>query len=325
MARLAAILICVIVAACAPVTAPLGLERTTPMISTDHFTTRDGLKLPLRHWDSKDPRAIIVALHGMSDYSNAFAMPAPWWAEHGITTYAYDQRSFGRAPDPGIWPGGKALREDLADCIDAVRVRHPGLPIFALGESMGGAVVLTAMADGKLPPVAGVILVAPAVWSRGDMPFYYRVALWLTAHTVPWMTVSGQGLKIWPSDNIEMLKKLSRDPLFQKQTRADAVWGLVNLMGAARKAPERIVQMKDTPPILFLYGANDQIIPAGPTEGVIKELDGRAEVHRYPKGYHMLLRDLDGPLVWKGVVTWIEKHTAEPASAPVTTASRSPH
>lgn len=314
MARLAAILVCVIVAACAPVTAPQGIEHTTPMVDTDSFTTRDGLKLPLRHWDASQPRAIVVALHGMSDYSNAFDMPAAWWAEQGITTYAYDQRSFGRSPNPGIWPGGDRLRDDLVDCIEAVRARHPGVPVFALGESMGGAVVLTAMAQDKLPPVAGVILVAPAVWSRGDMPFYYRAALWLTAHTVPWMTLTGKGLKIWPSDNIEMLKKLSRDPLFQKQTRADAVWGLVDLMDAARDAPERIMREKSTPPILFLYGANDQIIPRQPTEAVIKELDGRAEVRRYANGYHMLLRDLDGPGIWKDVSAWIDKR-ASPLTA----------
>lgn len=314
MARLAAILVCVIVAACAPVTAPQGIEHTTPMVDTDSFTTRDGLKLPLRHWDASQPRAIVVALHGMSDYSNAFDMPAAWWAEQGITTYAYDQRSFGRSPNPGIWPGGDRLRDDLVDCIEAVRARHPGVPVFALGESMGGAVVLTGMAQDKLPPVAGVILVAPAVWSRGDMPFYYRAALWLTAHTVPWMTLTGKGLKIWPSDNIEMLKKLSRDPLFQKQTRADAVWGLVDLMDAARDAPERIMREKSTPPILFLYGANDQIIPRQPTEAVIKELDGRAEVRRYANGYHMLLRDLDGPGIWKDVSAWIDKR-ASPLTA----------
>ncbi len=144
-------------------------------------------------------------------------------------------------------------------------------------------------------------MVAPAVWSREDMPITYRVALWLTAHTMPWLELSGKGLKIWPSDNIEMLRKISRDPLFQKKTRADAIWGLVGLMDDARKAPERL---QSTPPILFLYGAKDQIIPREPTEAVIKDLGTRAEVHKYPNGYHMLLRDLDGPGIWKDVANW---------------------
>ncbi|MGA7674446.1 MAG: lysophospholipase [Rhizomicrobium sp.] len=289
--------------ACAPVTAPLGPANDTPALDGDTFLTRDGLRLPLRHWDTEHPRAIIVALHGMSDYSNAFDMPAGWWASQGITTYAYDQRGFGKAPHTGIWPGGKALREDLSDCVEAVRERNPGVPVFALGESMGGAVVLSALADPNPPRVDGVILVAPAVWAREDMPVPYRVALWLTAHIVPGLKLSGNGLKIWPSDNIEMLRKLSRDPLFQKRTRADAVWGLVDLMDAARKAPRHLGA---TPPILFLYGAKDQIIPLAPTEAVAKELGRRAEVREYPSGYHMLLRDLDGPDIWKDVAEWVK-------------------
>ena len=289
--------------ACAPVTAPLGLANDTPALDGDTFLARDGLHLPLREWKAEHPRAVIVALHGMSDYSNAFDMPAEWWATQGITTYAYDQRGFGKAPHVGLWPGGKVLREDLSDCVEAVRVRDPGVPVFALGESMGGAVVLSALADANPPRVDGVILVAPAVWSREDMPIPYRAMLWLTAHTLPGWKLSGKGLKIWPSDNIEMLRKLSRDPLFQKKTRADAVWGLVNLMDAARKAPEHLGA---TPPILFLYGAKDQIIPRAPTEAVAKELGSRAEVREYPDGYHMLLRDLDGPSIWKDIVAWIE-------------------
>ena len=308
MAKAAFIMACILAAtvslgACAPVIAPLGLENDTPALDGDAFLTRDGLRLPLRHWDAEHPRAIVVALHGMSDYSNAFDMPAEWWASQGITTYAYDQRGFGKAPNAGIWPGAKALREDLADCAEAVRERNPGVPVFALGESMGGAVILSALADAKPPRVDGVILVAPAVWSQDDMPVFYRAALWLSAHTMPWMTVSGKGLNIWPSDNIEMLRKLSRDPLFQKRTRIDAVWGLVNLMDAARKAPELL---DAPPPILFLYGAKDQIIPRAPTEAVAKELGLRAEVKEYPGGYHMLLRDLDGPSIWKDVAAWID-------------------
>jgi acylglycerol lipase len=318
MARLAALVVCVILAACAPVTAPLGLESRAPAVADNEFVTRDGLHLPLRHWDAPAPRAVIVALHGMNDYSNAFDMPAAWWAGEGITTYAYDQRGFGRAANPGLWPGAEALRRDLADCVEAVRTRYPGVPVFALGESMGGAIVLDALAAVPLR-VDGVILVAPAVWSRADMPVPYRAALWLTAHIVPSLTVTGHGLKIWPSDNIDMLRKYSRDPLVRKQTRSDAVWGLVDLMDAARAAPGKTTNL---PPLLMLYGAHDQIIPRQPTEAVAKELQtlapDKVNVRRYPKGYHMLLRDLDGPGVWQDAAAWIAKTAAA-------TASTSPH
>ena len=284
--------------------APRGIANDAPAIVAQVFVTRDGLRLPLREWKAGSPKAVIVALHGMSDYSEAFDMPGPFWAEHGITTYAYDQRGFGAAPDPGLWAGGDAMRRDLSDFVDAVHAKYPNLPVYALGESMGGAVVLSSLASAHPPRVDGAILCAPAVWSREDMPLSYRVTLWLAAHTVPWLHVSGEGLKIWPSDNIEMLRKLSRDPLYQHSARADQVYGLVNLMDRARNTP---AHLSGPPPILFLYGAHDQVIPPAPTRAVIAALGDRAQATRFPNGYHMLLRDLDAKTVWADIATWIDK------------------
>ena len=290
---------------CAPARAPRGIENAAPTVGQDVFVTRDGLRLPLRHWDADHPRAVIVALHGMSDYSEAFDLPGPWWAAHGITIYAYDQRGFGLSPHRGLWAGGAAMRQDLVDFVETVRAKHPGVPVYALGESMGGSVVLSALASQRPPRVNGAILVAPAVWSREEMPVPYRVALWITAHTVPWMSVSGEGLHIVACDNIEVLKKLSRDPIYQHKARADQVYGLADLMDEARHAPERLPA--SAPPILLLHGAKDQVIPKRPTEAVIRALGPRAEARKYPNGYHMLLRDLDGETVWADIARWVEK------------------
>lgn len=247
---------------------------------------------------------MIVALHGMSDYSEAFDLPGPWWAAHGITVYAYDQRGFGGAPHPGLWPGAPALRNDFRDIVVALRAKFPRVPVYALGESMGGAVVLTALASAHQPRVDGVILVAPAVWSRRDMPLSYRVVLWIGAHVIPGMHVSGEGLHIWATDNLNVLRRLAHDPLYQHSARVDQVFGLVKLMGEARGAAQNIAAH---PPILFLYGGNDQVIPAERTKAVAKELDGGTAVIRYPDGYHMLLRDLEAEPRWNDVLLWIEK------------------
>jgi acylglycerol lipase len=298
--------------ACAPRLAEAGRQNgapaieqaATPGIASDRYVTRDGLRLGLTHWDAENPKAVIVALHGMSDYSNAFAMPAPWWAKHGITTYAYDQRSFGRSPDPGLWAGGEIMRRDLADFVEVARARHPGVPVYVLGESMGGAVAMTAFAS--TPPKAdGLILVAPAVWSRNEMPLLYRVLLWTVAHTAPFMALSGSGLKIMPSDNIEMLRANGRDPLFQKKARSDAVYGLVTLMDEAYRSASHL----DKAPLLVLYGGNDQIIPKKPTETVVSGLNGNATIKQYPNGYHMLLRDLDHEPRWADVAGWIDERS----------------
>ncbi|HUE64261.1 MAG TPA: alpha/beta fold hydrolase [Rhizomicrobium sp.] len=297
---------------CAPTFGPPPSSGAIPVLAEDSFVARDGTRLPLRRWEAQgELRAVIVALHGMSDYSAAFDMPGRYWAKLGITTLAYDQRGFGRSDNPGIWAGADIMRADLEDAVAAAHARYPGVPVFALGESMGGGVLLTALAsDAPTLKVDGVILVAPAVWSRLDMPLSYRAALFLGAHLVPGMILSNSAashvVTIVPSDNVPMLRALGRDPLFQKQTRIGAIYGLVNLMDEARTAPDKVTA---TPPLLFLYGANDQIIPAKPTEAVTAALKAKRAVpltvKRYEHGYHMLLRDLEGDAVDQDVADWI--------------------
>jgi alpha-beta hydrolase superfamily lysophospholipase len=287
-------------------TAPPGTVPSVPALSGETLLMRDGLRLPVRRWAPEgQPKAIILALHGMSDYSNAFALPGAEWAGRGILTIAYDQRGFGQAPNPGLWAGEEAMRNDLRDAVAAVRAANPGVPLFVLGESMGGAVVLSALEQ----PLAadGVILVAPAVWSRGDMPMLYRVALFLAARLTPGLVLSnsaaGRVVTIIPSDNIEMLRAMGRDPLVQKRTRSDVLFGLTNLMDEARTAPARLAA--PLPPLLFTYGARDQVIPAKPTEAVIAELGARATVKRYENGYHMLLRDLGRAAPINDIAAWV--------------------
>ena len=306
--RLISLYFALLLLGCTSVTAPGGGESVLPTLADKYFTTRDGLKLPMREWEAEaKPRAVILALHGMSDYSNAFDGPARQWAQSGITTLAFDQRGFGAGPNPGLWAGNDTMRGDLTDFVAAARARYPGVPLFALGESMGGAVLLSALAQPNPPAVSGVILVAPAVWSRSDMPLLYRIALFFAAHVTPGMILSNSAashvVTIVPSDNIEMLRALGRDPLFQKQTRSDALFGLATLMDDARAAPTRL--SVSPPPILLLTGMKDMIIPRGSTDGVIADLGPHVDVRRYDEGYHMLLRDLEGPKVNQDIAGWI--------------------
>lgn len=152
--------------------------------------------------------------------------------------------------------------------------------------------------------VNGVILSAPAVWGRATMPWYQTTALWISAHTVPGITLTGQGLKIIPSDNTEMLRALGRDPLVIKETRIDTLYGLTGLMDAALAASP----MLDLPS-LILYGEHDEIIPREPTDRMLATLPrgdkGQHKVVFYKNGYHMLLRDLQAEKVWSDIAEWI--------------------
>jgi alpha-beta hydrolase superfamily lysophospholipase len=75
-------------------------------------------------------------------------------------------------------------------------------------------------------------------------------------------------------------------------------------MGEARTAPARL-PASGVPPILYLHGEKDQVIPPAPAEGTIRALGGRADIREYPNGYHMLLRDLGRAKVQNDVADWV--------------------
>lgn len=297
-------------ASCAPSLQPPGAMIDAQRLDEDRFVTHDGIELKVKAWRPQGrPGAVVLALHGFNDYRNFIDESAASWAGRGIAIYAFDQRGFGEAPDPGIWAGTEPLVRDAGDMARLLRARDPALPLFLLGESMGAAVAILAMAGERPPPVDGVILVSPALWGRHHMPGMQSGSLDFLAHAVPWLPVDGRGTGRVPSDNTPMLRKLGGDPLVLKYNRIDAVYGLVNLMEAAQLAAPRFAATA-----LVLQGGNEQLIPKGPVDSFIKALPeeaaGRQRLAVYPKGFHMLLRDLNAETVRGDVAAWIADRAA---------------
>ena len=294
---------------------PLGFQG--PRIEADAIVSFDGARLGMTRWDARgEPWAVVVALHGMNDYANAFHMAAPWWAEQGVTTIAYDQRGFGRSPGRGIWAGGELIVEDLRTVAALARRQYPGALIAIVGESMGGAVAADAIASERPPTADRLVLLSPAVWGWKSQPLPNQTLLWLAAnftaskvYTPPrWITD-----KISPTDNREELIAMGRDPLMIWGSRSDTLYGLVSLMDRAAVDVGRADL-----PTLYLYGANDQIIPKKAAFRAAARL--RPTAHRsayYDKGWHLLTRDHQGPVVWADILAFLRDPAAPlPSGAP---------
>jgi len=302
IARFGSILVLVAwLAGCAtPLVQPRGDRPSVPRLEAGRVIAADGVALPLSVWrPPTEPSAVVLALHGFNDYRQAFADVGAFLADRGIATYAYDQRGFGATAHRGIWPGVELLVDDAVAVAALLRQRHPDRPLYLLGESMGGAVAMTLLAEN--PEVAdGALLVAAAVWGRATMNPLQRGALWVVAHSLPAMRLSGSGLGITASDNLAMLRALRNDPLVLRDARADALWGLVDLMDRALAAAPRL-----TVPALVLYGERDEIIPRRSTCRMLSVLTSSARVAVYPNGYHMLTRDLQARVVLEDLAAWL--------------------
>jgi len=196
------------------------------------------------------------------------------------------------------------MQDDLLAATRRLCRHYPHTPLYLLGESMGGAVILGAAAALHQTCAAGVILLAPAIWGWQTMPWWQGTVLRLMAHVAPAWTVTGEGLDIRPSDNVETLRALGRDPLVIKETRIDTIYGLTNLMQAAYAGSEQLRL-----PTLLLYGELDEIITPVPVCSMLKKLNDFSELGwrmlLYPDGFHMLTRDLQAKVVLHDMASWI--------------------
>jgi alpha-beta hydrolase superfamily lysophospholipase len=169
---------------------------------------------------------------------------------------------------------------------------------------MGGAVIMAAQAAGGLGAAKGAILSAPAVRGRETLSAWSRFWVWALAHTIPGFAPTVEATGIRPSDNIQMLRELGRDPLVIKRTRVDALYGLVGLMDAAFAAAPGF-----DAPAIFLIGANDNLIPDDAMQAMRDLLPPSPPADRaektYPAGFHMLLRDLGRAKVQADVADWV--------------------
>ncbi len=303
-ARHCVLLMGLLLAACSPQVQPRMQAVQQAELSADAFKTADGAVLPVKVWASAQerPDAVIIALHGFNDYSNAFRLPGEYLSAHGITVLAFDQRGFGATGMSGIWGGRENLIADVHDMIAAMHSAYPGVPLYLLGESMGGAVAINAAAAGNTG-VDGIIVSAPALWGGSLIYEIYHAALWTVAHTFPEKRFTGKDLKILATDNIPLLQAMAKDPLVQKSARADAIYGLVGMM---QEAYANIGQLDV--PMLILYGRRDQVIPPTPIEMAVAGIrQAGCTVIYYPEGYHMLMRDVRAARVDQDIVDWVRK------------------
>ena len=312
-------------AACAPIVQQAGVPGTGfqgPRLEADDFVSFDGTRLAMKRWEppaategSADPWAVIVGLHGMNDYSNAFHLAAPYWAADGIATYAYDQRGFGASPGRGIWGGDSLMTEDLRTLTALVRQRYPRAIIAVAGISMGGSVAIEAFASDRPPAADRLVLLGPGVWGWSDQPIPYATALWITAHVARSSVITPPDFvvrRVQPTDNRDELVRMGRDPLMIWGARTDTLYGVVSAMEHAQRRVGAIAA-----PTAYLAGARDKIIPKGPTLRAAHRLKPTDRSAYYPNGYHLLLVDRQAGVVWRDVESFIRDPAAPlPSDAP---------
>jgi alpha-beta hydrolase superfamily lysophospholipase len=116
-------------------------------------------------WVNPDVKArgIVVCIPGFGLHRSSFTALGQKLAEQGLLVYAYDVRGFGAYTSMKARDRIDLIKstEDLETSLKTIRRDNPGLPIFVLGESMGGSIALQLTA--KHPElIDGLIAAVPS-------------------------------------------------------------------------------------------------------------------------------------------------------------------
>ena len=269
------------------------------------FAGSDGISLYYQAWtpSRSRPRAAIINLHGLGDHSGLYPNLASYLPVRGLALYAYDMRGNGRSPGQRAYlKGWQEYRDDLDGFVAQVRKWEEDLPLFLLGNSLGGLVVLDYALD-RGAGVAGVIAAAPPLGRLGVPPVLLALGRVMS--------------RVLPRFSLEVgmdLTGLARDPEVRETVLADPFFhrrGTARLSTEVTAAIARVQQraVDLSVPLLLLHGSADRMVPPdGSRSFFAKVRYPDREFREYPEAYHALFADINHSEVLGDLERWLDAH-----------------
>lgn len=104
-------------------------------------------------WDVKKPKAIIVIIHGMAEYSARYDRFAKILKENNYAAISIDLRGHGKTAKGNIKgffakkDGWHIILDDIKLLINKAKMSYPNIPVVLFGHSMGSIFARAAMID----------------------------------------------------------------------------------------------------------------------------------------------------------------------------------
>jgi len=214
-------------------------------------------RVRVRRWPVEDPARLVVLVHGYGEHIGRYEHVARALTERGSAVVGPDHVGHGRSEgEPALVEDFEAIVDDLRKVVQDAR---GDLPVVMVGHSMGG-LIATRYAQRHREELSGLVLSGPAIGLGPVMEG------WLAAPEPP-------------SDPIDVAV-LSRDPAVGEAYAADP---LVWHGGWKRPTLEAFVAADEAIaagpgfgdlPLLYVHGAEDQLVPAGLARPVVERLAG---------------------------------------------------
>ena len=215
------------------------------------------------------PKALLLCIHGLGLYSGSYENFAKHLSRLGISVYAIDVRGFGSWMKNG---GHEQVDfdgclRDVKTTLNSIRAANPGLPVFLLGESMGGAIALRAA---SLYPdlINGLISAVPSGDRFKQKKTDLKVALQFLKGADKQFDV-GPSIVDQATKNPKLRKDWADNPLDRMQLSPKELIQFQSFMNDNHDSAKKIT----TIPVLMVEGNNDKLVKPEGTWELFNDID----------------------------------------------------
>ena len=267
------------------------------------FVGAGGFNLYYQSWHPKSTtKAIVIIVHGLGVHSDIFGNIVEFLVAHNYGVYGFDLRGHGRSPGQrGYINSWSEFREDLQALLEVVKQKDSQLPLFLLGQSLGGTIALDYTLRFR-DQLQGLILFSPAL-QVGISPLKIIIGRIVSKLLPDFSLDTGIGL-VTSSRDPKVVETLAADPLRHTRGTARLSTEFFQTVTWIEKHTE-MLQI----PLLILHGGADQISLPESSRRLFDQITFADKVRRfYPESYHVLHLDLNYQEVLADLGDWLEKH-----------------
>lgn len=257
------------------------------------------------------PRGVLLCLHELGLYNGVFDNLGTRMAKEGLAVYAIDLRGFGGWSEIKSKDSRMDLDNTLADVKGSVEVLHklhPDLPVFVLGEAMGGALALKAAAE--YPDIIqGSITAAPGGEHFATTKNYLTIAGKLVTTGPNHNCSYGEDLMAMATQKPELQDVLAQDEKVRLDLAPRELMDCQFFMYKTRKMAQKI---KDVP-VLVVHGAKDGESKEVGSEKVYNNLATKDKQYlKVDDGDHYTFEDVKvSDAAFNATLSWIDKHISK--------------
>lgn len=251
-------------------------------------------------------RARVILVHGLGEHCGRHIGTAKHLAAKGFEVIRFDQRGCGRSGGKRQWIDAFSdYVEDVQNVIQWAAANRPARPLFLLGHSLGGAIVVHTAASAPKGELAGIILTAPAYLpGSGVSPLKIFVGR-LLERVAPGLAIPG---------SLDVTA-ISRDPAVIADYKADPLncsFNTVRQGGEILRALEQIPDLcaRIDIPTLIAHGDADRLIKIDGSRRMMSLLAASDKTLKvFPGAFHELHNDLDRAAFFAAIEAWLTCHT----------------